>query len=190
MKCDEARDVLPEVLYAEVEDPEVTYRFFRHLWECPACEREFEELVAVRRRLGEWAEYERSSAQQQLERRPLRVFAPRRRPRIGSWLVPVLQTAAAVVVAFALMLAAQQAGWIAAGTQSPEELQAAVQHTVVASQEEQLRMIGQALLDLKEEMLLRDRAVMEQVYGDLVLLEQRYRTVLEQNRQMQRLTSQ
>jgi len=88
------------------------------------------------------------------------------------------------------MLAAQQAGWIAAGTQSPEELQAAVQHTVVASQEEQLRMIGQALLDLKEEMLLRDRAVMEQVYGDLVLLEQRYRTVLEQNRQMQRLTSQ
>ncbi|GAB4232816.1 MAG: hypothetical protein Kow00109_05420 [Acidobacteriota bacterium] len=191
MKCEEVRERLLDVLYFEEEDPWVVYRFHRHLAECPLCDEEYRELLAVRRDVAAWATFEASR-----EEAGTRGAEPAGSPwawrRWGQALIgQVLPAAAAVLVGLLLFTAGQRLGWF--GSLSPEAaaLEAGLHRVVVAAQQEQLNTIGQALLDLKEEMILRDRAVLEEVYGDLLQMEQRYRTALEDTpERLRRLTSQ
>jgi hypothetical protein len=71
-----------------------------------------------------------------------------------------------------------------------QRLREMVHDLVVARQDETLRVIGQGLLDIKEELEIRNRAGLELVYEDLYSLEQRYLQALEDNnRQVRRLIS-
>lgn len=191
MKCDVVRERLLDVLYLEEQDPGVVYQFHRHLAECRLCDEEYRELLAVRRDVAAWAAAEA----------PVEEFKRREGRPVGKW-VPwwrlgqtfvrqVLPTAAAVAVGLLLFTLGQRLGWPGVSSPGAVALEESLHRVVVAAQQEQLNAIGQALLDLKEEMILRDRALLEEVYGDLLQMEQRYRTALEEApERMRRLTSQ
>jgi hypothetical protein len=169
-----------EVLYGEEVRPRVSYDFFAHMRECRTCDREFVELLETREQLSSWRVADDPPS-------PVAEFGDWRSGITRAWW-PVLQKiAAAVLLAAGVLFLVQQTGLVNRSN-SDEQVRQMVQDLVAARQEETLKVIGEALLDIKEEMVLRNRVNMDSVYGDMYTLEQRYLQVLEENnRQLGRL---
>lgn len=174
MSCDEFHDAMMDVLYGEEVRPAVAAGFFNHLRGCESCGQEYLELLETREMLQEWPLPSEAPT-------PVQDPAPRRSWLSGPWF-PVLQRIAAVFLMLAGILYLGQAAGLLPGARASltqEELQRMIHEVVVARQDESLRVIGEALLSIKEELELRDRARIESVYGDLYSMEQRWLETLE-----------
>ena len=182
MNCEQIQELMVEVLYGEEVRPRVSYGFFAHLRECRTCDCEYVELLETREQLASW---------NLADSPPFPVV------QSGGWTKalsrsfwPLLQKIAAVVLLSAGVLFVLQQTGLVGRAGSDEQVRKMVQEMVSARQEETLKVIGEALLDIKEEMVLRNRVNMESVYGDIYTLEKRYLQVLEENnRQLGRLLS-
>lgn len=179
MDCEAARGLMMDVVYGEEVRPSAAAGFFLHIKQCRDCGEEHLELLETREMLQEWP-----APQDE----PVRVELPlskRSATWTGWW--PVMQRVAATVLMLAgALYMAQMAGLVPEWRSGPadEELQRMIHEVVVARQDESLRVIGEALLSIKEELELRDRARIESVYSDLYTMEQRWLETLEARNQL------
>ncbi len=175
MSCDEIRELMMDILYGEEVRPGEAARFFLHLRQCADCSSEYLELLETREMLQGWS----LPAED-----PEPVRLPESHPR---WQItrrlPVLQRIAAAILMLAgAVFLLQSVGLLPAGNRQPmneEQLQRMIHEVVVARQDESLRIIGEALLSIKEELELRDRARIDSVYNDIYSMEQRWLETLE-----------
>lgn len=172
MTCEKCNELMMDVLYGEEVRPRIALPFFRHLEECPVCGEDYRELMQVRERLGEWK-------LDDLER-------PRQDVHWGwrwrrQWWPTLQKIAAGLLIVYGAVSLLQTLGGI--GTQrgpvTEQQLKDMVHDLVLARQDESLRFIGEALLDIKEELDARNRLAMEEVYQDMYSLEQRTLQTLE-----------
>jgi len=182
MNCEQCQDLMVEVLYGEEVRPRVSYEFFAHLRSCPTCDCEYLEFLETREQLSSWELPDESPAN-------LPTFSTWKSGLARLWWPGLQKLAAGVLVAAGILFLFQQAGWVSLGRATTDEhIEEMVQHLVAVRQEETLKVIGEALLDIKEDMAMRNRVTMDSVYGDMYTLEKRYLQVLEENnRQLGRL---
>lgn len=184
MKCEECQAHLVDVLYGERLEPRVMLEFFRHLGACSSCETEYLELTETRERLAEWVP---DGAEMSGFGEDARIVSGRFGNRMAWW--PLLQKVAATVLILAGLLAVLQGLgiWSRPATGISEDRLAEMVHDiVVARQVEDWKVIGSALLNLKEEIEAKNRVEMRGIYEDLYSLEQRYVQALEENNQRMR----
>ncbi len=189
MTCEQCGERMIDCVYGEEVSPRLSYEFFAHLRDCSSCDREYRELLETRELLADW------EMPGGLERRTDRVQADEpwvKRGRWRAWLPDIGRIAAGILVLFGAFSLLQSAGLIP-GRNEPvtqRQVEEMVHDLVLARQQETLKVIGQALLDIKEDMEDRSRVNFETVYGDLYSLEEKYLDALEENnQQMRRLTS-
>ncbi len=189
MTCEQCGELMMDVVYGEEVRPRLSYEFFTHLSGCGACDREYRELLETREALAAWelpAEL-RSGDADSVPAAPWETAGHWRR-----WLPDIGRIAAAILVLFGAFSLLQSAGLIAGRTQpvTQKQVEEMVQDLVLARQQETLKVIGQALLDIKEDINDRNRVNMETVYDDIYSLEQKYlQTLEENNQQLRRLMS-
>lgn len=178
MNCNESLGIMLDILYSEEVEPSLAYSFFRHLKECPECDAEFRELVETRGILGHWSEVEESSGQEVSGRG---LFTARRL----NWWGLVQKAAATVLIIMGAAAAAQEMGLIPepAANLPEQELSRMINEIVVERQSEGWMVIGEALVTLKEDLDARDRRQNEVFYRDLDEIEERFLSVMEQNRE-------
>lgn len=189
MTCDECRERMIDVIYGEEVPPRLSYEFFAHLNVCASCDREYRELLETRETLAEW----KLPAVLGKDTDPGDAGGPWANPsRWRRRLPDIGRIAAGILVLFGAFALFQSVGLIPGRNQpvSQKQVEQMVQDLVVARQQETLKVIGQALLDIKEDMEDRSRFNLETVYGDLYSLEEKYLEALEDNnQQLRRLTS-
>lgn len=177
MKCEEAQPRIIDVLYGEELDPRGGFEFFRHLGECPDCNMEYLELLETREKLGEWKieqQREKGFEVDDISGGFLR--------RIPWW--PLLQKVAAgvLIVVGAVSIVQSMGYW--GGKRlvvSQQQLTETVQDMIVSQQQKERELMLRALLEVKEDMELRERDNFGQMHQYLVTLEQRYIENIEEN---------
>lgn len=188
MNCQTCQNQMMDVLYGEEGDPRRSYLFFKHLEECSQCEREYMELLETRELLGQWEINDHPGPDQGQLR-----FEQSKLSRIRSVWWPWMQRiAAGVLILIGIGSTLQYVGiWKNPRVMvSQVELAEMVNDMIVARQEEDWRMIGVALLELKEEIEAKRRVELQTVYQDLQEIQERYLDALEENnRQIQRLVN-
>lgn len=188
MNCQECLNQMIDVLYGEDNDPRRCYLFFKHLEECPECDREYITLLETRELLGQWEINEQPAfddGQSRFERPKLSGFR-------AAWWPLVQRIAASVLIVIGIISTLGFTGiWKNPRVMvSQVELAEMVNDMIVARQEEDWRMIGTALIELKEEIEARRRIELQTVYQDLQEIQERYLDALEENnRQIQRLVN-
>lgn len=179
MNCDQTGEWMVNLLYGEEVPPEASIAFFRHLKSCRVCEEEYLGLLETRKALAEWdlPDWDESGTQAP-------AFAGRRGKRwirgFGWW--PTLQKiAAGILIVFGAFSLLRETGALPGGERelSEDQLRVLVHDLVVAREDENLRLIGDALLDIKEELEARDQLTIRAVYEDLYSMERRYLRALE-----------
>ena len=155
MTCELSKERMIEVLYDEVESPRGTGEFFRHLDDCPACRRDFLDLIQARKWLGSW----------EVEEEPEAVLS---RPPGASgfnWWSAVQKLAASVLIVVGALSVLRGSGlWGDRVSVSEKQLMELVTDIVVLRQAEHERVIGQALQSLAESASL-EQAVYHQDLG-------------------------
>ena len=180
MDCEQSQAGMIDVLYGEEVNPRLGFEFFRHLSECPECNREYVELVETRELLGEWkVEHQRAN---QPENRRAGLASRHLLGRIRWW--PVLQKIAAgflIIVGGVSIL--QGMGYLGGKRLviSERRLTETVQDMIVAQQTEERQLMLRALLRVKEDVDLQQRTNVQQLEQYLMTLEQRYVENLEEN---------
>jgi hypothetical protein len=179
MDCDAARGLMLDVVYGEEVPPSLAAGFFLHVKQCGDCSDEYLELLETREMLQDWPVPQDEPVRVEL---PL----PKRSASWAGWWPMVQRMAATVLMVAGALYLAQMAGLVPEWRSGPgdEELQRMIHEVVVARQDESLRVIGEALLSIKEELELRDRARIESVYSDLYTMEQRWLETLESRNQL------
>jgi len=180
MECKESIDIMLDVIYGEEIEPSVTYDFFQHLKECEACGGEFREMTETRSMIRDWVS--------EKEVPDVPEYVPDiRKPGFrlgGNWWGTVQKIAATLLIVVGGIAAAQAVGVIP-GKQAdiPEaQLTRLINDIVVERQSEGWRVIGQALISLKEDMDLQDREQAEVFYEDLTDMEERFLRIMEEER--------
>lgn len=176
MNCQQIRERMMDVLYGEEVEARRCFEFFEHLDGCPDCRKEYLELLQTRELLARW-----ELPEGELERGE--TFSPLRfLPGWISWR-GLARAAAGILMALGVLWILQAGGfWPDRRVLvSEQQLVEMVNDVVVARQAEDWRIIGAALLELKEEMERRRRVEMQVFYDDLQALEQRYVAALEEN---------
>src|SRR5690606_6928759 len=165
MNCQTCHNELIDVLYGEDIEPSRAYLFFKHLDECPDCHQEYLELLETRELLQEWEIHEEFAPIGSRSRYE-RSYLARLRSNWWPWMQRI---AAGVLIMIGLASTLQYLGvWKNPRMMvSQVELAEMVNDMIVARQEEDWRMIGTALLDLKEEIETRRRIELQTVYQDL-----------------------
>jgi hypothetical protein len=179
MTCDQCGELMMDVLYGEDVQPRQAFEFFSHLKDCTRCEQDYVELVETRELLSEWSVEEAQG--------PLVDFNSSS-PVTGYWKsvewgTLLQRVAAGFLILMGAVAVLQSSGLIArpeAGV-SESQLTEMIHDVVLARQVEDWKVIGAALLELKEEMEAQDRLHMKSVYEDLYSLENRYIEVMEEN---------
>jgi hypothetical protein len=185
MSCDDCGVLMMDILYGEEVSPRQALEFFKHLSDCPSCEKEYLEFVQTREVLAEWKPEEATELKFDLPQ----IAVSRSAWRTDWW--PLVQKVAAVILIAAGAISLTQ--WIGLwprpnATVSEIQLAEMVHDLMVERQVEDWRVIGAALLSLKEELETKNRVEMQTVYQDMFNLEQRYVKALEDNnRQVQTL---
>jgi hypothetical protein len=174
MTCDETRELMMDILYGEDVRPAEAAGFFLHLRQCADCSEEYLELLGTREMLQGWSLPAESPE-------PVRIPEPAVRWRPDRWFAVLHKVAAAILMLAGAVFLLQRVGVLPAGARNlnEEQLQRMIHEVVVARQDESLRVIGEALLSIKEELELRDRARIESVYHDIYTMEQRWLETLE-----------
>lgn len=182
MNCQESQDIVMDVLYGEASSPRQVFAFHEHLSSCPKCRQGYVDLLETREMLGGWKVEEEVPA--------VRTEAYGGRwNRLGTtsaWWPGVQRVAASVLIVLGLLSILQFAGlWQRPGESVSEEQLAEMIHDVmVARQVEDWKVIGSALLSLKEEVETQNRAEMRQVFEELNAVERRYVEVVEENNRL------
>jgi len=177
-----------DILYGEEIHPRVGFEFFAHIGECDRCRGEYLELIETREMLAGWEPEEVDS---DVAWSPGSKDVSRRGLIVGWW--PLLQKlAAAVLITVGALSVFQSIGVFPASgkaaTISEAQLTEVIHDVTLARQVEDWRVIGEALLELKEELEARNQMQLRTVYEDLQTLEQRYVNALEEsNRQVRML---
>ena len=190
MNCRQCSEQMMDVLYGEEVEPRTAFDFFRHLVDCPDCESEYLELIETREMLGQWDE---PSMERVVDSTRFQTAPPKKK---FPWLPPAQKIAAGVLMLFGLLAMLQYAGIIPQSNRqalvvSDEELAQMIHDVLVAKQVEDWKVIGTALLNLKEEIEMQNRLGLENVYKDINFLQQRYVLALEENnRNVQKLLTQ
>lgn len=179
MKCEACQQIMIDVLYGEEVEARSSFAFFRHLEDCEECHLEYFELLKTRQDLSEWSldEEELNRVEGLPQTAETALFR-----RIRWW--PLLhKTAAAFLIVIGLITILQNVGiWPNQRVMvSAADLQEAVHDVVLARQTEDWKVIGAALLEMKEEMDSRRRLEMKVIYDEMLALEQRYVDALEEN---------
>ena len=180
MTCDESRDLMLDVLYGEEVNSTNCFHFFKHLDACPDCSGEYRELLTTREKLRVWEVEEPRTAAKSAARissRPrLNVFA-------GGWWPTLLKLAAGVLIVLGITSIIQSHGYLGGERKivSQQQLTEMVRDMVVAQQAEERRLVGQALVLLREDVDLQRRQDREEFSNLVYSLEQRYADVLEEN---------
>jgi len=119
-------------------------------------------------------------------------FSMRRKSQ--TWWPLLQKVAAGVLIAVGAFSVIQSTGLLPAGDTamvSESQLAEVIHDVTLARQEDDWRVIGEALLSLKEELEVKNRLEIRAVYEDMQNLEQRYVNALEEsNRQFKTLISQ
>jgi hypothetical protein len=179
MTCDQCGELMMDILYGEDVLPRQAFDFFSHLKDCPRCEQDYVELLETRELLSDWSIEE---AQE-----PLVDFKPSsvvtRYWKSVEWGALFQRVAAGFLILMGAVAVLQSSGLISrseAGL-SESQLTEMIHDVVLARQVEDWKVIGAALLELKEEMEAQDRVHMKSVYEDLYSLENRYIEAMEEN---------
>lgn len=182
MNCQESQDIVMDVLYGEISSPRQVYLFHDHLSSCPQCKQGYLDLLETREILGGW-NLEESVPSVGVETSDGRWNWPR---SAGRWWPGLQKVAASVLIILGFLSILQFAGlWQRSGQSVSEEQMAEMIHDVmVARQVEDWKVIGSALLSLKEEVETQNRAEMRQVFEELNAVERRYVEVVEENNRL------
>lgn len=182
MKCEEIPDVMLDVIYGEDVAPARAFRFFSHLKGCATCETEYLELLEARALLAEMPAPESNfSLEFELPESPP---GRRRLPVRRTWW-PALQRVAAVVVILVGLAYLLQVAGLAPDRSQPiteGQLRALINDVVVARQDESMRIIGEALVTIKEDIELRNQVQMKAVYEDMNSLQRNLMELGTRNR--------
>jgi len=173
MTCEMAREELLDVVYGEETPVQVTFGLFKHMEGCGDCSAEYKELLETRKMLGTWqpevAEGELRPIKNTGKLVPFRLSV-----RTAGRLIQ--QAAAVLLILVGGWTLLQSSGVVGSKTVtvSEEQLLQMVNDMVVARQAEERRLIGQALVNLADEVSLRQRSEMQGVSDQLRALEYRY----------------
>ena len=189
MNCEVCRQGMMDVLYGEEVDARSSFDFFRHLDQCPACSQEYLELLETREALGQWKVEQEPEAEHAKPGWNHR-FLPWSR-KVSWWGLVTKVAATLLLVLGGLSLLDRLGYWRPSHrVVSQQELVLMVHDMVVASQEEERKLIGMALLKLREDVKMQQRYDRQQFSEYLTSLEQRYVDNLEQsNRYLEVLLS-
>jgi hypothetical protein len=177
MKCEQIQERMIDVLYGEEIDPRGGFEFFGHLGKCSGCNLEYMELLETREQLGDW----------KIEHQPKKAFevddiSSGFFRRIPWW--PLLQkVAAGVLIVVGAISILQSMGYLGGNrlVVSQQQLTETVQDMIVAQQAKERELMLRALLEVKEDVELRERDNFGQMQQYLVTLEQRYIENIEEN---------
>jgi hypothetical protein len=169
-----------DVLYGEEVAPRLCFEFFQHLSECAQCRQEYEELLGTRELLAEWKPEEHYTP---LVRVPQKTAFKLKRLRYLQWWPLLQKVAATVLILVGAMALLQSIGLGPRKTRTVSDTQfTEILHDVMlARQVEDWKVIGEALLTMKEQLEAQDRLQIQAVYEDLHVLQQRYVQALEEN---------
>lgn len=191
MNCGSSTELMVDVLYGEEIESRTAFEFFRHLSACSHCEAEYLELLETREILGTWEDPVTDKVVEKPE-----AIAPKWKLSRITWLPGLQKIAAGILILVGLFGILQYAGIIPqqnarAMTVSDEQLARMIHDVLVEKQVEDWKVIGSALLSLKEEIEMQNRLGIQSVYQDMDELKHRYVLALEDyNRQVQKLVNQ
>ena len=183
MSCNTMHERMMDVLYGEELNPDRSLEFFRHLESCPDCKAEYLELVETRSLLGQW------DLGQAVPEQPAGTGAKvlgflRGIDRSPAWRV-VYKAAACILILLGMTVIARDLGWVEqADLQvTRQELETTINDVVVARQEEERRLIGQYVIQVRDD-LERD---MGQIHQYLQVLDLQQRDAQEDYRAVRAL---
>lgn len=172
-----------DVLYGEELDPGRCLEFFRHLESCPESKAEYLELVETRSLLAQWDLGQAVPEAHAGAGGKVRLFL-RRIDRSPAWRA-VYKAAACILILLGMTVLARDLGWTerAVLEVSRQELETMINDMAVARQEEERRLIGQALIQVRDD-LERD---ISQVHQYLQALDLQQRDAQEDYRAVRAL---
>lgn len=179
MTCQRCGELMMDVLYGEDVQPRQAFDFFAHLKDCTNCERDYVELLETRELLSSWSVDDHVGQ--------LVDFGPTKRGisywKSIEWGRLLQRVAAGFLILVGAVTVLQSVGLLprSGAELSEARLTEMIHDVILARQVEDWKVIGAALLDLKEEMEAQDRLQMKSVYEDLYSLERRYIEVMEEN---------
>lgn len=181
MNCVEVQEIMIDVLYGEDVGSRPSFEFFRHLSGCSECNGEYVELLQTRELLGEWNVGEGRS-NDNIHRAALGSGVSRF-VRSVRWWPAIQKIAAGFLIAFGLVSLVQSMGYLGGRKMlvSEQQMMELVHDVVVAEQTRERELMFRALLSVKEDVELRQKANVQQMEGYLISLEERYMDNLEEN---------
>jgi hypothetical protein len=181
MTCDESRELMLDVLYGEAVNSGICFQFFKHLDACPDCSGEYAEFLSTREMLRAWE----VEVPETVSKAAASFPASR---RVGGlafdyWWPMLQRVAAGFLILLGIISIFQHFGYLGDRqlTVSEKQLSELLHDRIVAAQTEERRLIGQALIHLKEDLDIQRRQEMQEVYSALVSLEERYADNLEES---------
>lgn len=179
MNCEKSQRCMIDILYGEETDARQCFKFFDHLNRCSGCQGEYLELLDTRERLGEW-----EIAGQADLTPPDIPFAFTFQHGRHWW--PLLQKiAAGFLIAMGIVSILQYGGFWGEQKLVVQERQLTqmVHDMIVDQQVNEREMMLRALLQVKEDVELRQQNGVDQLQRYMIALEQRYVDNLEENNQ-------
>jgi hypothetical protein len=170
-----------DVLYGEEIQSREAFEFFRHLTACAECEAEYLELMDTRELLAKW---EDPVAEEVVKKNS---FIRNQWNFSGiSWFSLLQKVAAGFLMVLGLFVLLQYTGILPQENSrtmlvSDEQLAQMIHDVMVEKQVEDWKVIGTALLSLKEEIEMQNKLGIQSVYQDMDELRQRYILALEEN---------
>jgi hypothetical protein len=177
MKCEEVQERMIDVLYGEEVTPRGGFQFFRHLGECSDCNLEYLELLETREKLGDWKVESPQEKGFEVSGVSSGLF------RSLPWWALLQKVAAGVLIVVGAISILQYMGYLGGKhlVVSQQQLTETVQDMIVAQQAKERELMLRALLEVKEDIELRERDNFGQMQRYLATLENRYIENIEEN---------
>jgi hypothetical protein len=179
MNCGSCGELMVDVLYGEEISTRQVFEFHKHLSKCSSCNNEYLELLETRELLGAW---EDPAADTNLNKARI----TQKKPGLSKvvWFPLIQKAAAGILMVLGLFALLQFIGIIPeenseALVVSDEQLAQMIHDVVVEKRVEDWKLIGSALLRLKEEIKTENRVGIQNVQQDMDELRYRYVMALE-----------
>lgn len=176
MSCENCQEQMMDVLYGEELRAGACFEFFQHLDRCSTCRQEYDELLETRNLLSSWTiEEEQFAGDLSVEGRHFSGF------HRTSWWTGVLKVAATFLILVGAFSIVDRLGLAGSDRKmvSQTELMELVNDMIVVRQNEERKLIGQAMMEFADEMTRRQQIEMQRVSQDLQDLDRRYIQVME-----------
>ncbi len=184
MNCDESRELILDVVYGEEVQSRACFDFFKHLDNCSDCSSEYREFLTTREMLQSW-ELEEPSVIDPPVKVSAKPWMQKQRGRFGSvsWWLMLQKVAAGFLILMGIVSIFQHYGYLGGRKVmvSEQQLTEMVNDMIVVKQSEERHLIGKALVAFREDVESQRNQDMQDVYNNLVSLEQRYADNLEEN---------